>query len=141
MNIKEIIKNPITIIVVVFLVIVLISSFLVPKKETGLGFTNSQGSSGVASFTSLSENTTGSYDAYQLITGALYLERILIGNSLSSGGMILSNATANNNDAIKLIDLTGLSVGSHEIGTYLNMGLMITTSPSLEATFIYTPMQ
>lgn len=141
------IKENLPIISVVLLSIILISLFFILTKnsenidELALGFSNNSSNTGVMSFNSLSENTSGSYDAFILRSGKAYLERILIGNSISNAGILIDNATANNLDAVRIADFTGLSVGSHEIGAYMDLGIMITTSEGLNATFIYTPME
>jgi len=98
------------------------------------------GGGGEVTTGSILENTTGSYSDYLLVDGPLYLHRIVIGDSISGAGGILYNATTNNANAIQQLAFTAAPVGSIEIGAYLNMGLLITTSPTLDVGFVVTPL-
>lgn len=127
---------PIIITVLVFIITFAVLNMVPKSSEQVLGGRSGGTGSNIGS--SVSEMVTAGYDALAFITGPIHLERIIIGNKLTAGGITIDNATASNNDAIKIAEFYGAEVGSYEMGIDLNLGLLITTSDNLNATFIYT---
>lgn len=124
-----------------------ISSIIISEQNNRtedaiLEFSNSGGSSnaGVANYGSIIETTSGDYETYHIITSSpAYLERISIPETISGGGILLYNATANNLDAVLVASYYEPIVGSIEVGAYFDMGIMTVSSPSYSPSVIYTP--
>ena len=118
----------------ILIIVAIISVMASFQKEDPLGGrTISSGTDSISSYVTEGQIATAVH------SGPVFLDRIIIGNDLAGGGLILANATDSvASPFFQLTDATTLQ-GVWEIGVNLSEGLCATVSSGLWTTFIYNP--
>ena len=143
---KNILKKIVTIenigiVLIILCMVLVIQNYNKPSSQDSLGgMSGSVQQDSVLEF--VSQGTTAAFrgDGVVINDGPAYLYRILIGNNLTGGGLILRNATDSTSEVFNVWRLTGDTlIGEYEMGMNLSTGISATVSQGLWTTFIFDP--